>query len=274
MVWLGTSNVVQSIEEHMQLAIPYAFGCQTSIMGLFQKQYADGILGLARHETSLVAAYYKAGAIPTNAFSLCLTLDAGYITLGGSLPTKHHLEPMQITPITREHGWYSVEIVMLVVGDVEVASVEKNPYLLKSINAGKGCILDSGTTDTYLPEILAKPIGEAVMAYTDGLTDFSEQERVKTFTFDQFQRLPIVAFVMANDVTLAMKPRNYMEGVPFDMEDRVQSWNGSKTLTNRIYLEEPEGTVLGANAMVGHDIFFDVQSHRIGIAKSNCAATV
>ena len=273
-VWLGTSNVVQSIEEHMQLAIPYAFGCQTSIKGLFQKQYADGILGLARHATSLVAAYYKAAAIPRNAFSLCLTLDAGHLSLGGSLPTHYHVEPMRTTPVTREHGWYSVEVVMLLVGGLPITSVERHPRLLKSLNGGKGCILDSGTTDTFLPQELAGAVGEAVLAYTDGLTDFSDRLRVKSFTFDEFRSLPDVTFVFANNVTLNMVPRNYMEGVAFDAEDRVQSWDGLRVLTNRIYIEEAEGSVLGANAMFGHDILFDVQGHQIGIARADCTATL
>lgn len=275
MVWLGTSDVVESIEDHMQLAIPYAFGCQTSIKGLFQKQYADGILGLARHETSLVAAYYKAKAIPRNAFSLCLTSDAGHLSLGGSMPTQYHHEPMRMTPITREHGWYSVEITRVLVGDIEVTSSGNHPSLLHTINAGKGCILDSGTTDTYLPANLAKKFGRAAMLWTDGLTDFSESARQKSYSFEDFLKLPNISIVMANNVSVAIQPKFYMEGITIDgLRDQVQSWNGTKSLTNRVYLEETEGAVLGANALFGHDILFDTQNHQVGIAKADCAATV
>jgi hypothetical protein len=274
MVWLGTSDVVESIENHMQLAIPYAFGCQTSIKGLFQKQYADGILGLARHETSLVAAYHKADVIRQNAFSLCLTLDAGYLSLGGSMPTQHHHEAMRMTPITREHGWYSVEITRILVGAIEVTSSETHVSLLKTVNSGKGCILDSGTTDTYLPASLAKKFGKAAMLWTDGLTDFSERSQQKKYSFAEFERLPELSFIMANNVTLTMQPRNYMEGITLDFSGQVQGWNGTKSLTNRVYLEETEGAVLGANAMFGYDILFDAQNHKVGIAKADCAATV
>lgn len=274
MVWLGTPNVVESIEDHIQLAIPYAFGCQTSIQGLFQKQYADGILGLARHDTSLVAAYYNARAISRNAFSLCLTLDAGYLSLGGSMPLNHHLEKMRMTPITREHGWYSVEIVKVLVGNIEVVSLEKHVTLLQTINAGKGCILDSGTTDTYLPAGLSKKFGKAAMLWTDGLTDFSHKARQKSYSFSEFAQLPDISFVMANNVTLTMQPRHYMEGITLDSSNQVQSWKGTKLLTNRVYLEESEGAVLGANAMFGYDILFDTQNHQVGIARADCAAAV
>jgi len=152
----------------MQLAIPYAFGCQTSSKGLFKKQHADGILGLARHETSIIAAYTKARAIPRNAFGLCLTPDGGHLSLGGSLPTQHHFQPMRMTPTTREHGWYSVQVVTLLVGDIVVASSDTGLSLLKAVNSGKGCLLDSGTTDTYLPASLAKAFGKAALAWTNG----------------------------------------------------------------------------------------------------------
>lgn len=51
LVWLGSSDHQEAVEEYMKLAVPYAFGCQTTEKGLFRKQYADGIFGLAMHET-------------------------------------------------------------------------------------------------------------------------------------------------------------------------------------------------------------------------------
>ena len=145
MVWLGTSDVTESIEEHMQLAVPFAFGWQTNIKGLFQKQYADGILGLAQHETSIVAAYYNAGAISHNSFSLCMTPDAGYLSMGGSLPATYHREPMKMTPIIRSHGWYSVEVTRIFLEDTEITSSSWHPSLVQHVNGGKGCILDNGS---------------------------------------------------------------------------------------------------------------------------------
>jgi hypothetical protein len=108
------------------------------------------------------------------------------------------------------------------------------------------------------------------------LTDFSSKARKKAYSFQDFQQLPEITFVMANNVTLTMHAENYMEGVPFFDGDTgtVQPWAGTKSLANRVYLEEAEGAVLGANAMFGYDILFDAQGHQIGIAKADCAATV
>jgi len=274
MVWLGNDDVMESIEDHMQLAISYAFGCQTSINGLFQKQYADGILGLARHDTSLVAAYYRTNAISRNAFSLCLTADAGYFALGGSMPVKYHLEEMKTTPITKEHGWYSVEVTEIWVGGIRVVSEDLDLAMLKRVNAGKGCILDSGTTDTYLPSKLQEPVGEAAMRHSGGMLDFTDETRVRNFSFEDFHTLPDLTFVFAGNVTLVMEAKQYMEGVTLTPEGEVQSWEGTKVLTNRVYLEEDNGAVLGANAMLGYDILFDSQAHHVGIARAQCHADI
>jgi len=112
------------------------------------------------------------------------------------------------------------------------------------------------------------------------LTEFSNKGRKKAYTFQDFQQLPEITFVMANNVTLIMHAENYMEGVPFFNENdtgftgTVQAWTGTKSLANRVYLEESEGAVLGANAMFGYDILFDAQGCQIGIAKADCTATV
>lgn len=73
-----------------------------------------------------------------------------------------------------------------------------------------------------------------------------------------------------------MEPMSYMEGVPTEEHNgplrTVIPWQGTMELTNRIYLDEPEGAVLGANAMFGYDILFDVQNKRIGLAKADCGS--
>jgi hypothetical protein len=64
------------------------------------------------------------------------------------------------------------------------------------------------------------------------------------------------------DVLLAMPPTHYME---YDSE--------SKKYTSRFHLAEIGGSVLGANAIMGHDVLFDVENDRIGWAESDCDYT-
>jgi hypothetical protein len=47
-------------------------------------------------------------------------------------------------------------------------------------------------------------------------------------------------------------------------------WEGTRKFTSRIYVNEPAGVVLGSNAMMDKEIFFDVANKRIGVAKATC----
>ena len=106
------------------------------------------------------------------------------MSIGGSLPKQHHIEPMRMPPINREQRWYSVQVVSLRVGDIVVASTEEgNSKVINTINGCKGCIFDSGMTDTYLPSSISKAFGAAVWEWTNGLTDFSNKSRKKLYIF-------------------------------------------------------------------------------------------
>jgi len=60
------------------------------------------------------------------------------------------------------------------------------------------------------------------------------------------------------DVLVAVPASHYME----HMSD------GS--VMNRVYDEEDDGTVLGANVIMGHDVLFDAQDMELGWAESDC----
>lgn len=55
-----------------------------------------------------------------------------------------------------------------------------------------------------------------------------------------------------HDILLAIPATHYMEYRP-----------SSNTYTPRLYFTESPGGVLGANAMMGHDILFDVDNYRM-----------
>ena len=59
-------------------------------------------------------------------------------------------------------------------------------------------------------------------------------------------------------IDIEFPPWNYME---------LQSNN---KYIMRLYLTEGSGGVIGANMMIGHNIIFDVDKHRIGFSKSEC----
>jgi Xylanase inhibitor N-terminal/Xylanase inhibitor C-terminal len=260
LVWLGSADLEESLEEYMKLAVPYAFGCQTAERGLFKKQYADGILGLAIHETSIVRSLYDSKSIAREAFSLCLTRTGGSFSVGGISTPERLLEEMKFTPIARDHGWFALQVWEVRLGGICVACGVDSPAL-RAFDGGKGTILDSGTTDTYLPQAVAERFLEVWFA----LTGLSFQKRKNRYSWSAFLSLPSITIVFEGNVTLTVEPSSYMEGVP-----STPDWTGTRELVNRVYLDEPEGAVLGANAMTGHEILFDTEGQRIGLAKADC----
>jgi len=300
----ATDNATASIDD-------FAFGCQTSVTGLFRKQVASGILGLEPTRHSIVHRLYEQNRIGRNAFSLCLAAlggpaarnstvmksqqqsRSGYMSLGGPLASRH-LEPMQYTSLvnasssdttdqqlrkrtdtgqnsTEGHQTYRVTLRQLWLGGTCIIC-RTNAKLRASFNSGKGTVIDSGTTDTFLPAAIAKHFMYAWSYETNGKFAYYPNHRSGRYTFKEFEQLPTLHVVLEgngrsdrSNVTISAPPLHYMEGaIP-------TGWVGKRELTNRLYVDETGGgAVLGLNVLLGYDTYFDVQGHRIGFAKADC----
>ena len=279
-------------------AFPLTFGCQTSLTGLFRTQLADGIMGMDNANAAFWKQMYDQNAVPEQKFSLCFNRQpvaekdgtmAGAVTLGGEDP-RLHTSPMLFSDNTRSSGFYTVRLKKMYIreGGGESAYIKDDDKVRpidideSTLNSG-GVIVDSGTTDTYMTRRLAEPFKRlweevAGRKYTHDPV---------TLTDEQLRSLPTIMFQLegskdgANDnmpadfdgtglaekldpsnpkdVLIAMPASHYME---FDVE--------KNNYVSRLYLEEGSGSVLGANAMMGHDVLFDIDNRRIGWAESEC----
>lgn len=75
-------------------------------------------------------------------------------------------------------------------------------------------------------------------------------------------KVPLAKFIDPDnpfDVLLAVSPSQYFE---FQQD--------SQKYVPGLYFDEPSGSVLGANVMMLHDIYFDIERNRIGWAESSC----
>ena len=149
------------------------------------------------------------------------------------------------------------------------------------MNSGKGVIVDSGTTDTYLSSKLGAPFKSAFKeitgkTYTNTHWTLTEQEMLQlptviiqlrskqTLNPDDAEGLRKNSgngydMGSEDDILVAMPPSHYME------------YNANtKQYTPRLYFTESSGGVLGANFMQGHDVLFDWQENVVGFARSDC----
>jgi hypothetical protein len=142
--------------------------------------------------------------------------------------------------------------------------------------------------DTYFSSRISREFGDVYKQ----LTGETYGHGLKKFTSDELAQQPTILFQLSGavdlnqaavdasasgkviglagdldpeyplDVILAIPPEHYFE---YDPEEGGY--------VSRFYDNEGGGGVLGANAMMGHDVFFDVDNYRIGWAESFCDYT-
>lgn len=301
-VWFGTDNEEESMKIHMQYAVPLSFGCQTVETGMIARQFADGIMGLIEYKgNAILDMMHDAGVIENRAFSLCLHKEGGLFSLGGtallndnddqrtrttttttSNTETRHLEAMQMEPILKSSRYYAVHVEAVLLGNLEIAT---RAEVANAFNSNKkGAVIDSGTTDSYLPKDLKDHFESAWINHTNR----KYTNEIESYTQEAFQKLPNLTIVLKSGYKWEIEPRSYMEEVRSN-GSKVESsssypinyasdWpaglGGESThllFVNRLYWDEPSGGVFGSNAMLNHDILFDLENDTIGFAKANCS---
>lgn len=292
-------------EHAVAFAFDLLFGCQTSITGLFIEQMADGILGMDNSEKSFWHQMYEAKMMDDEKFSLCYArqphvnrsgTESGAMTLGGT-DDRLHLNPMVFTlhndDWERNYGVLLRKIYLREGGGGDSVN-STDPYLnIKQIDISEEAlnrgpvIIESGTTDTYVTSQLAEPFQQAWKL----MTGSAYSNRALYITYEELQKLPTIILQLEGavelnkevgdpnkivglagdldldhpyDVLLALPPTHYME-----LSEATGAYYA------RFYMEEPprSGSLLGANAIMGHDVLFDAKNHRVGWAESHCDYT-
>jgi hypothetical protein len=251
-------------------------------------------------------------------------IGSGALTLGGSDPLVHDTPMVFASNATPLGGWYNVRVRAMFLrtnggtllreddaaaaaDDVAVAVDDDDARYLRvhasedALNGGiVGVIVDSGTTDTYLPLAVGGPFLKAWKVAVGSSYDNEPSE----MTPEEVKSLPTILLVLrghgpsnaANvargavgmtishagmfdpennptdgdavdpvsgvDVVVAIPPGHYME----------ESSRSPGTYTSRVYFTERAGaqSILGSNFLMGHEVMFDNGRGRIGFAESRC----
>lgn len=262
---------------------------------------SDGIMGMENDNTAFWKQMYNKKAIPKPEFSMCFWrqdnaeregTEAGALTFGG-VDKRLHASPMVFAANKNGSGFYAVHLkaIYLREGGGQSAQVDDMSKMHRldisenSLNRGN-VIVDSGTTDSYF----TRELSSAFLSVWKQIMGNSYNHSPVTLTEEDIAALPTIIIVMqghaggigdevdADPNTVPGYVGDSFDG-EFEPKDVVLAIPGSHYMefdpdtgkyVARFYTDESSGSVLGANAMMGHDIYFDTSNGRIGFAESDC----
>lgn len=243
-------------------AVDFNFGCGKSEGGLFNAQDADGIMGLGMGGLSMTLALWANPAVKKRFFSMCLSFVGGAMTFG-MIEERMHKAPVAWANL-QASGFYVVTVSGWALSGQEVNAGGFNaPHT----------IVDSGTTFTYVPSVAFNSLLVAIDNYCSqagkcvGSSRHIEQESrcwnlaspADLNTFPSIS-IKLSGWGGASDVNVPIAPAHLFINMGWDQ--------GAYCLG--VYDNGNGGGVLGGNAMMGHDVIFDLESTRIGFAESDC----
>ncbi|DBA04972.1 TPA: hypothetical protein N0F65_006974 [Lagenidium giganteum] len=254
-VYFGGANSSETDELRKQFGTRFMFGCQLSETGLFISQVADGIMGLSNNDNHLVAKLYREKKIPNKQFSLCFAPEGGALTIGLPDTSRHHGNITYAQVIqTTSHSFYGVQFKDIRIGNV---SIEADP----AVYSHGHFIVDSGTTDSYLPSSLKNNFMHTFQKVT-GLEYSTSEAGCKGFTDAELATMPNITYILegpnGEDMSLVITTDQYL------LEQSKNRYCAN------IFLSEGSGGVIGANIMMDRDVIFDGGNQRVGFVQADC----
>jgi hypothetical protein len=228
---------------------------------------------------------WSTGAMVNKQFSICLRRypfssllkndrPVGMMTLGGTDERINSSKMVFMDMIGRRlksgNGFYRVKISKIFINpaggqrlggdnpDIDFSKallLEDDHRMMNRL----GVVMDSGTTDTILAQELKPKFDRAWESITGN--KFPDQDI--DLSADQLRKWPTIVFEMkgsSGNALVAFPPSSYMA-----LDFSTGRYKPS------VWFHDKYGTsILGSNFMRSHNVLFDIENNRIGMAESDC----
>ncbi|AQK57827.1 Eukaryotic aspartyl protease family protein [Zea mays] len=209
------------------------FGCGAQQGGDLgsSNQALDGILGFGEANTSMLSQLTTAGKVK-KIFAHCLDTIKG----GGIFSIGDVVQPkVKTTPLVADKPHYNVNLKTIDVGGTTL----QLPAHIFEPGEKKGTIIDSGTTLTYLPELVFKEVMLAVFNKHQDIT-FHDVQGFLCFQYPGRYGL-VVYTVVKNDVYCV----GFQNGASQSKDGKDIVLMGDLVLSNKLVIYDLENRVIG-----------------------------
>ena len=189
--WIGAEKL-EYMNNIPNWNVTFQFGCQSSETGLFRTQLENGIMGMSADPATLPYVMKAAKVTPSTAFTLCFLHTGGTMAIGApaSSYTALNKEAVQWALLTKKTGYFTVSLEGVYLRKSNSDTLEDIGEPKSKYNTGKGIIVDSGTTDSYLPSSVASSFKRVFKS----LTGMSYSNSALSLSVEQLKKLPIIVF--------------------------------------------------------------------------------
>ena len=257
-------QIWSSAESKKAKSAEVKMGCWYQNQGAYNET-GMGNLGLSRGNSDLLNNLHDNGMIKTKAFTTCFSEKGGYMSLGTDTSKAAQPDINWVPAMYSSSHWWKVEVTGVRVGETKVAGK------MSAWQEGKGTLVDTSNTDTFIPAKLAPQFKEAFEKATgvEYIEHFGLGQGY-AMTEAQVAAMPSLYFDLnggderTGGATIEVKASAYLA--------KNEYKDGKYTWRLLLHAEDPAGGVIGANSLRNHRVIFDDENSRIGFEGKDCDA--
>ena len=253
---LNETNDIKLTDKFYNIPI----GCTTEETHLFKNQLADGIMGLNNNPRSFISMLYKTKVIKKDLFTLCLSQEGGYFSIGEININYHKSKDIKYLPLDMATDNYHISLNSITIDNHKI----NNKY---------STFIDSGTTISYFPKnMFDEIINEVKKIWEEKGKTYGTLKYINGIGYcviykDGNQFYDIIYKVWPN---IILEFKNYeFKWIP---ENYYFIFTKSKIMHVCLGFDQDQRSkiTLGTTFMHGYDIIFDKSDRKIGLVQSDC----